>query len=237
MIEEVCAPNATHPPPDPPVALPPIEDTKGWRTLWFGIPQRQGSTGEERRRTVDGTEPAGSGAPSTTELASLDCAAPAGADPTTMPPSAIENLAEEYESGGEEQQERPRKVLVCDDRPAKRVVTGMPAYASILTALDHVSSLTLLERHVHRVCGCLHRVPYAYAQWMFGLLARVELPLDLDTASNLRVLLKHCCRLRASCCVRGDDGEDHHCHTGAHPDLPSLNVIISLLHRVFGQLE
>lgn len=225
MIERVCAPDAGHPPPTPPVALPPIGDTKGWRALWFGNPQRQGSLSATTGQAEAHCEPA-----STHATPGLGCVTTA-----RLPPAETDV---DHASDSEDEGEPPVKVHVCEDQPAKRVAVGVPAYVSILTALDHVSSLTLLERHVHRVCGCQNRVPFSYAQWMYGLLARLDLPLDPDTASNLRVLLKHCCRLRASRCVRGKDGgEDHRCHDGAHPDLPSLNVIISLLHRVFGQLE
>ena len=60
---------------------------------------------------------------------------------------------------------------------------GMPPYVSILTALDHVSAVKLLERHIRRVCSTQGSIPPAYMLWMYGLLARTDLPVAPDTAS------------------------------------------------------
>lgn len=66
-----------------------------------------------------------------------------------------------------------------------------------MMALDHVGAVKLLHRHVQRVC-CMQAPPSRpYTMWMFALLARVGKPLDPDTASMLRMLLKHLARLRA----------------------------------------
>jgi hypothetical protein len=147
---------------------------------------------------------------------------------------------------------------------------GRPPLLSILIALDHVSCLTLLNRHIQRLCSCASAPPVSYTSWMYALLARTDLPLCPDTSSSLRMLLKHYCKLRAEHCARLRVGVQHssvadgeaceaerlHDDSGlVSPDfqprlkrhkavplddangLACINLVITLIHRVFGQMD
>lgn len=199
-------------PPAPPVPLPPVGDTKAWKAFCFGDEARSASAG----------------------------------------------LSAETRDG-----------LTSRDSHN----SGQPPLLSVLVALDHVSTLKLLTRHIQRLC-CMHCVPPSmHMAWMYGLLARTDLPLCPDTASTLRMLLKHFCKLRAELCSKarpsfevspaetadtrddaavaepdadslGSDAEEPQVKRYKVVDEPSdahalarLNVVITLVHRVFGQME
>jgi len=59
--------------------------------------------------------------------------------------------------------------------------------------------------------------------WLFALLARLEKPLDSDTSSTLRSLLRHCTYERAKLVEASD------------PELASLNMLITIIGHFFGQ--
>jgi hypothetical protein len=65
-------------------------------------------------------------------------------------------------------------------------------------------------------------------QWLYGLLARLEKPLDRSMASLLRELYRRCCQLRAA--LHEDD------HT-FDVQIASLNVLIVITGSYFGQGE
>ena len=200
-------------PPAPPVPLPPVGDTKAWKVFCFGDEARV----------------------------------------------ALAGLSAETRDG----------------LPGRDSHSGQPPLLSVLVALDHISTLKLLTRHIQRLC-CMHCVPPSmHMAWMYGLLARTDLPLCPDTASTLRMLLKHFCKLRAELCLKARpsfdvsttepaDTRDDTASAVAEPDADSLgsdveepqvkrckivddpgdahalarlNVVITLVHRVFGQME
>lgn len=267
----VCRPDAEVAAPQPCVPLPPIADTKRWKVFCFGKDGNDAHTaaaaaaadgnGTGSTPTVHVSPPAGVGHGAGSED---DSDSDEGGDDTAAgtevaaapqePPSAVSDGVDAITAAG----------------------AGMPPYVSILTALDHVSAVKLLERHIRRVCSTQGSIPPAYMLWMYGLLARTDLPVAPDTASSLRALLKHCCRLRAQACERAGEraalppevvlqpgsgvlgaqepqepsskrarsDEAGHVAPDATPGLrpppdglSALNVIIVLLHRVFGQLE
>lgn len=63
------------------------------------------------------------------------------------------------------------------------------------------------------------------AQWLFGLLARLELPIDSDTAALLSSLQRHLVELRRR--VHGVDD----------PILAPINVLLVAIGARFGQDE
>eukprot|EP01105_Mastigella_eilhardi_P005671 TRINITY_DN17318_c0_g1_i1.p1 TRINITY_DN17318_c0_g1~~TRINITY_DN17318_c0_g1_i1.p1 ORF type:complete len:262 (-),score=77.17 TRINITY_DN17318_c0_g1_i1:46-714(-) len=96
-----------------------------------------------------------------------------------------------------------------------------PPLMVTVTALDHVSVVRLLDHMVNYVAA--HPIRQHYVPWLFAVLARLDLPLDPDTASNLRMLLRLCCTRRAAL----DSPQD--------PLLPGLNILITILAKVFAQ--
>lgn len=201
--------------PAPPFELPPLSDTKRWKAFCFG----------EKR--------SGGGAVSA-EQPSVSPAGPADAG----------HAGEEAEEDGDVEEdvvvEEEDLVVEGEEASAGPLHSeGVPPFLSVLVSLDHVSSLKLLSRHISRVCSCGGVPPLAYMLWLYGLLARVDLPLDPDTAAQIRTLLRYCCRQRAGVCARAGEVTEGGAHTPgpAHQELAPLNVVIAIIHRVFGQLE
>lgn len=282
------------PRPPLPVTLPPVSDTKRWRQFCFGP--------DNRGRHLP---------PSATLTPVAEAVAEVVAE--AIPDDSEEEAVTVEEEGvgeeegvevegveGEEGLEEVAGPLADAELPSATATVSVPAPApvtgtqgervgcppllSILASLDHISSLKLLERHVRRVCGSPGGVSSPHCVWMYGLLARLELPLDPDTASSLRLLLKYCCRERASLCSahrrveegkgeeegkeeekekgegkeeeekeeKGEKGEgpskrarvDASASTEGEQAAPAdsdalchLNLLILLVHRVFGQHE
>jgi hypothetical protein len=126
-------------------------------------------------------------------------------------------------------------------------------------ALDHVTTVTLLQRHVQRICSQEAPPGPQFALWMYALLARLSAPVHSDTAATLRQLLKHLCRCRRDVAV--DDvvvvggggggagsagssggGRDDHAAAAAAADgdavpeqLKSVNLLLCILRHCFGQ--
>ena len=68
----------------------------------------------------------------------------------------------------------------------------------------------------------------ARGQWLYGLLARLEKPLDRNVASLLRELYRRCSQLRASIDEKAETFE---------VQIASLNVLIAITGSYFGQGE
>ena len=75
---------------------------------------------------------------------------------------------------------------------------------------------------------CRESISSARGQWLYGLLARLEKPLDRTMASLLRELYRRCSQLRASL-VEDESTFD--------VQLASLNVLIVITGSYFGQGE
>lgn len=244
-LDAVCRPDAPTPPPAPPVALPPVSDTKRWRQFCFGSGVEAGSTG-----TLAPLDTVRGDAPPPVE----SVVGPVGPDASDCDSDgAIDDTGVVHvDASATATNELP-------PQPRAQYPHGVPPWLSVLAALDHVNSVILLDRHVRRVCSAVHVLSRSYCLWMYGLLARLDLPMAPDTASALRSLLKHCCRLRASSVVhtqsrpvkkpRAEEGNNghtdgggpsppvHSCDDPPRSDLVYLNILITLLHQVFGQME
>eukprot|EP00735_Rhodelphis_limneticus_P005571 TRINITY_DN17476_c0_g1::TRINITY_DN17476_c0_g1_i1::g.28044::m.28044 TRINITY_DN17476_c0_g1::TRINITY_DN17476_c0_g1_i1::g.28044 ORF type:complete len:258 (-),score=21.04,sp/Q9CQQ4/GEMI2_MOUSE/30.92/3e-28,SIP1/PF04938.7/6.6e-47 TRINITY_DN17476_c0_g1_i1:13-759(-) len=102
--------------------------------------------------------------------------------------------------------------------------TPLSPNVSMLMALDQVSVKWLISQHIQ----WMKEKPMCdeiTAQWLFALFARLDRPLDADTASDLRDLLRILAKYRASLSSLEDES------------LPRLNILISIISVFFGQAE
>jgi len=110
---------------------------------------------------------------------------------------------------------------------AVRVTTigqySLPPLLSIIVNLDQVTVISVIQHHIN----WLENKPLTKhsAQWLHSLLALLEKPLDPDTASALRVLLRRASELRAKLTTPQD------------ALLPPLNILITIVAKYFGQME
>lgn len=79
-----------------------------------------------------------------------------------------------------------------------------------------------MDHHV-RWANKPEQISEAQKEWLFALLGRLEKPLDSDTASSLRSLLRRLTHERAKLTLSTD------------PQLPSLNILIAIVGNFFGQ--
>mmetsp|Transcript_10459 Transcript_10459/g.17105 ORF Transcript_10459/g.17105 Transcript_10459/m.17105 type:complete len:252 (-) Transcript_10459:683-1438(-) len=91
---------------------------------------------------------------------------------------------------------------------------------SIMLRLDHVAVCSLLEMHIEWLET--KEMTTVRAQWLFGLLARLDRLLHADTAASLTALLRRCHALRSACVLPQDN-----------VPLATLNVLITILNGYF----
>jgi len=98
-----------------------------------------------------------------------------------------------------------------------------------LPLLDYIVSFeeftitSLIENHINWLIESgfsLHR-----AHWIYALLVRLEKPLLPETSSKLRELILFCCKERSQ--IPPNDK--------TNPLLPSLNILITIIDKYFGQ--
>jgi len=99
----------------------------------------------------------------------------------------------------------------------------LPPLLSIILQLDHVSISSLLQYHIEWLETKI--LTRERALWIFALLTRLDKPLDADMAASLRKLLRRASVLRSQ--LKDAGGET----------LPSLNIIIVIVAKYFGQQE
>jgi survival of motor neuron protein-interacting protein 1 len=100
---------------------------------------------------------------------------------------------------------------------------ALPPLLSIVLHLDDVTVQALLHHHIQWFET--RPMTAQRAQWFYALLARLEKPLDPDTAASLRTLLRRSAVLRS----KMTDPRD--------PLLPALNIIITIVAKYFNQQE
>ena len=99
---------------------------------------------------------------------------------------------------------------------------GNPPTLQIVMQLDQVAVIRLVEYHVKWVEKS-EQISDIQKEWLFALLGRLDKPLDSDTASSLRSLLRRLTHERAKLSLPTD------------PQLPSLNILIVIIGNFFGQ--
>lgn len=92
----------------------------------------------------------------------------------------------------------------------------------LLQGLDHLATLRMLRYCVDRL-ETSSDICTLQAQWLFALLARLELPVDPDTGALLQQLQRRLTQLRAGVSGRHD------------PRLPPINVLLVVVGARFGQ--
>eukprot|EP01113_Clastostelium_recurvatum_P001583 TRINITY_DN10644_c0_g1_i7.p1 TRINITY_DN10644_c0_g1~~TRINITY_DN10644_c0_g1_i7.p1 ORF type:complete len:351 (+),score=65.47 TRINITY_DN10644_c0_g1_i7:25-1053(+) len=92
---------------------------------------------------------------------------------------------------------------------------------SVLFALDHVATTKLLLQHIQWFDA--RPLTSQRLLWLFGLLCRLEKPLDADVSAELRGLLRRLCVLRSQLTQPTD------------ALLPPLNMLITVVTKYFGQ--
>ena len=75
---------------------------------------------------------------------------------------------------------------------------------------------------------CRTSITSARGQWLYGLLARLEKPLDRNVSSVVRQLYRRCCSLRADLSSTSSSFD---------VELATLNVLVGLSGAYFGQGE
>lgn len=106
-----------------------------------------------------------------------------------------------------------------------------PPSESDVLRLDHVGLVRVLANLTVPFCSTVSRSKpqvsqlERQSQWLYALLAKLDLPLDADTSANLRELLRAYCIARASL------------DSPQNPALPHINIIITILAKVFKQQE
>jgi hypothetical protein len=174
-------------------------------------------------------------------------------------PSSDTVGAEDASDTGERAAKRHRAAEAHEASLPPPPPQGLPPLLSVVMALDHVTTVTLLQRHVQRICSQEAPPGPQFALWMYALLARLSAPVHSDTAATLRQLLKHLCRCRRDVAV--DDvvvvggggggagsagssggGRDDHAAAAAAADgdavpeqLKSVNLLLCILRHCFGQ--
>jgi survival of motor neuron protein-interacting protein 1 len=93
---------------------------------------------------------------------------------------------------------------------------------SLLLHLDERTVNALLAQQIR--WACKRPMTHLSGAWLYGLLARLEKPLDADVCADIRQLRRRCMELRAE--------------LGANLDmLPVLNMIITIISLFFGQRD
>eukprot|EP00271_Cylindrocystis_brebissonii_P000358 TRINITY_DN10454_c0_g1_i1.p1 TRINITY_DN10454_c0_g1~~TRINITY_DN10454_c0_g1_i1.p1 ORF type:complete len:823 (+),score=111.03 TRINITY_DN10454_c0_g1_i1:214-2682(+) len=100
-------------------------------------------------------------------------------------------------------------------------------YLHLLFPLDTVSCALLLCHHA-RWLQTLSSISKDRALWLFALCAIVDIPIDADTGAALRSVLRKCAEIRAGLPLQCPQ-ED--------PQLPLLNVLITIAGGYFGQAD
>ncbi len=115
--------------------------------------------------------------------------------------------------------------------------TDTPPTTELLQGLDQLGTIRLLKQRIDAVIPRSSSIPATAtettpglssldAQWLFGLLARLELPIDSNTAAMLRKLQQYLQQVRRTQ-VRGVDD----------PVLAPVNVLLVAIGARFGQDE
>ena len=85
-----------------------------------------------------------------------------------------------------------------------------------------------LYPYSHVYCPVRTSITSARGQWLYGLLARLEKPLDRNVSSVVRQLYRRCCSLRADLSSTSPSFD---------VELATLNVLVGLSGAYFGQGE
>lgn len=96
--------------------------------------------------------------------------------------------------------------------------------AALLRSLDQVSTARFLCQRISKVQGS-SLLQEQDAMWLYGLLARLEKPVDASVSASMQALYRHLVHLRAKAPDR------------LAQELPWLNILIVIVGACFGQDE
>ncbi|KAM9975892.1 hypothetical protein ACTFIW_013284 [Dictyostelium discoideum] len=93
----------------------------------------------------------------------------------------------------------------------------------ILCRLDHVLTVALVNYHIEWLEKREFTQERSY--WLYMLLSLLEKPIDPDTCSNLRSCIRRLSVFRSKITNLND------------PNLPSINILFTIIAKYFDQLE
>jgi hypothetical protein len=150
--------------------------------------------------------------------------APGGGRINNIPTSAVEEEEDEEEEVDEEDEVEVDAANVYVEWAGSE--SAIPT-TSLLLQLDQVMTQRVLSYQVQWLDG-IPSVSSARGQWLYGLLARLEKPLDRNIASVVRQLYRRCCALRSTLAADSPSFD---------VELATLNVLVGITGAYFGQGE
>jgi hypothetical protein len=219
--------------------LPEVEQIpanfEDWR--WYAFPAQRGS----RISTAHDSEDDASDDDAAADAIAAVPYALAGSDDAS-PPAPVPADVGEVEQGPLVWQADDDTDAVDREGAAADAATddsaAMPPWVSSLAALDHVGQQRLLRRFValleRRLRGRgaaqppgMAVISHAEAAWLYGALARVDLPLLPEAAADVRRIFVICHQLRRG--LATSEGSID------HPLIGLLNTLLVVAGRFFGQ--